>query len=66
MRLPKNKRTHGRTRRAWENNIKVNFQGVSWRGTDCTDLAEDREGRWVLLNAVMNLWGFHKMREILD
>jgi hypothetical protein len=60
VRLPKYKRTHGRTRSAWENNIKVNLQGVRWRGTDCIDLAQDREGWWVLLNEVMNLWDYIK------
>jgi hypothetical protein len=33
-------------------------------GMDCIDLAWDRDRWWTLVNAVMNLLEFHKMREI--
>jgi hypothetical protein len=45
----------GIPRRSWENNIKVNFQYVRWRGMDYTDLNKDRDRYQALVNAVMNL-----------
>jgi len=52
---PERKKTLGRYRRRWKNNIKMDLQEVGWRGTDWTDLAQDTD-RWrALLNAVMNL-----------
>jgi hypothetical protein len=32
------KRSLGRPRRRWQNNIKI-----EWSGMDCTDLAQDRD-----------------------
>ena len=44
-----------RTRRRWEDNIKMVFEEVGRGGMDWIDLAQDRD-RWrELLNAVMNL-----------
>jgi hypothetical protein len=38
-----------------EDNIKMNLQGVGWRGMDWIALAQDRD-RWQgLVNAAMNL-----------
>ena len=49
------KRSLGRPRRRWEDNIMVDLQEVGCGGMDWTELAEDR-GRWrALVNAVMNL-----------
>jgi hypothetical protein len=49
------KRPLGRTRRRWEDNIKMNRQEVEWIGMDWIALAQDRE-RWrTFVNAVMNL-----------
>ena len=49
------KRPPGRLRLRWEDNIKINLQGVGWVGMDWIDLDQDRE-RWrALVNAVMNL-----------
>ena len=43
-----------RTRRRWEDNIKMDLQEVGCEGTDWIDLTQDR-GRWrALVNAVMN------------
>jgi hypothetical protein len=51
---PEGRRPLGRPRRRWEDNIKMDLQGVGW----CMDwimLAQDRD-RWrALVNAVMNL-----------
>jgi len=44
----------GRTKRRWEDNIKMDLQKMGWKGMDWIDLAEDRE-RWrELVNVVMN------------
>jgi len=52
---PGGKRSLGRPRRRWEDNIKMDLQEVGWGGIDWIDLAEDRD-RWrALVNAVMNL-----------
>ena len=49
------KRLLGRTRRRWEDNIKMDLQEVGCVGMDWIELAQDRD-RWrALVNAVMNL-----------
>jgi hypothetical protein len=51
---PEGNRPLGRTRRRWEDNIKMKPQEVGW-DMDWIDLAQDRD-RWrALVNAVMNL-----------
>jgi hypothetical protein len=52
---PERKRSLGRPRRRWEDNIKMDLQEVG-RGTmDWIELAQDRD-RWrALLNAAMNV-----------
>jgi hypothetical protein len=45
----------GRSRRRWEDNIKMDLQEVGCEGVDWIELARDRD-RWrALVNAVMNL-----------
>ena len=52
---PEGKRSLGRFRRRWEDNIKMDFQEVGSGGMDWIELAQDRD-RWRTLgNAVMNL-----------
>ena len=60
---PVGKRTLGRPRRRWEDNIKMDLQEVGCGGMDWIDVALDRDMWRVLLNAVMNIH-FHKMRGI--
>ena len=44
-----------RTRRRWEDNLKMDLQEVGCRGMDWTELAQDRD-RWrAHVNSVMNL-----------
>ena len=45
----------GRPRRRWEDNIKMDLQEVRCGGMDWIDLSQDRDMRWTLVNAVMNL-----------
>jgi hypothetical protein len=49
------KRQLGRTRRRWENNIKMDLQEVGWGGMDWIDLTQDRESWRALVNAVRKL-----------
>ena len=52
---PEGKRPLPRTRRRWEDNIKMDLQEVGCGGMDRIKLAQDRD-RWrALVNAVMNL-----------
>ena len=52
---PEGKSPLGRPRRRWEDNIKMDVQGVGSGSMDWIELAQDRD-RWrALVNAVMNL-----------
>jgi hypothetical protein len=51
---PEGKRTLGRPRRKWEDNIKMNLQEVGGGRRDWMELAQDRD-RWrALVGAVRN------------
>jgi hypothetical protein len=49
------KRTLGRPRRRWVDNIRVDLQEVGCRYMDWIGLAQDRDKWRTLVNAVMNL-----------
>ena len=52
---PEGKRSLGRPRRRWEDNIKMDLQEVEEVCGDWMELAQDRD-RWrALVNTVMNL-----------
>jgi hypothetical protein len=51
---PEGKRSLGRSRRRWKDNIKMDLQEVGCGGMDWIELDQDRE-RWrALANVVMN------------
>jgi len=53
--MPEEKRTLGRPKRRWEDDIKMDLLEVGCGDTDWIELAQDRD-RWrALVNAVMNL-----------
>jgi len=53
---PEGKRSLGRFRRRWEDNIKMDLQEVGCEGMDWIELTQDKD-RWrALVNAVMKLW----------
>jgi hypothetical protein len=49
------KRTLGRQRRRWVDNIKMDLRGIGWYGVDWIDLAQDRDQWRALVNTAMNL-----------
>jgi hypothetical protein len=52
---PEGKRSLGRPRHRWEDNIKMDLQQVGSGDMDWIEVAQDRD-RWrALMNAVMNL-----------
>ena len=60
---PEGKRPLGRPRHRWEDNIKMDLQGVGGGCGEWMELAQDRD-RWrALVSTVMNL-GVPKMRGI--
>ena len=52
-----------RPRRRWEDDNKIDLQEVGWKDMDWTDLDQDRDRWWLLVNAVMK-FRIYKMRGI--
>jgi hypothetical protein len=52
---PEGKKSLGRPRRRWVDNIKMDIREIGWGGMDWIDLAQDREQWRALVNNVMNL-----------
>jgi 3-oxoacyl-ACP reductase-like protein len=52
---PEGKKPLGRSRRRWEDNIKMDLQEVGCVGMDWIGLAQDRDSWRALVNAVINL-----------
>jgi hypothetical protein len=50
------KRSLGRHRGRWEDNIRMDPTEIGWEIMDWMHLAQDRDQWWVLVNKVMNLW----------
>ena len=51
--IPEGNRPNGRHSRRWEDNIKMNLRNVGCGGTDCFDLAQDKDRWWTLVNDLM-------------
>jgi hypothetical protein len=51
---PEGKRPLGRTRRRWEDNIKMDLQEMGCGGMDWIELVHGRDSWPALVNAVMN------------
>jgi hypothetical protein len=52
---PEGKRSLGRPRRRWVDNIKMDLTEIGWYGVDWIELAQDRDQWRALVNTVMNL-----------
>jgi len=55
MGKPEGKRSLGRPKHRWEDNITMDLQEVGCGGMDWIKLAQDRDRWQALVNAVMNL-----------
>jgi hypothetical protein len=53
---PEGKRPLGRSRRRWEDNIKLDLREIEIDGADWIQLAQDRVQWRICVNTVMNLW----------
>jgi hypothetical protein len=49
------KRPLGRTRRRWEDEIRMDLREIGRRSVEWIQLAQDRGRLWALVNTVMNL-----------
>ena len=54
MGQPGAKRPLGRLRRRWDDNMKMDLQGLGRRDMDWIELAQNRDRWWVLVTTVMN------------
>jgi hypothetical protein len=52
---PEGKRPLGRPSRRWEDGIRMDLEEIGWGGVEWIHLAQDRDRRRALVNAVMNL-----------
>jgi hypothetical protein len=52
---PEGKRPLGIPRRRRVDNITVDFREIRWGGMDWINLTQDRDRRWALVNAIMNI-----------
>jgi hypothetical protein len=55
VRKPEGKRSLGRPKRRWEDNIKMDFREVEGGRGDWIELAQDRDGWRALASTVKNL-----------
>jgi hypothetical protein len=56
MGKPEGKRPLGRPRHRWVDNIRMDLGEAAWGDVDWIDLAQERDKRRALVNAVMNLF----------
>jgi hypothetical protein len=55
MGKPAGKRSLGRQRRRWVDNIKMDLREIGWDRVDWIDMAQDRDKWRALVNTVLNL-----------
>jgi hypothetical protein len=49
------KKSLGKPRRRWQDNINMDFREIGWGGMDWIDLTQDRDHWRALVTTVMNL-----------
>jgi hypothetical protein len=55
MGKPEGKSPLGRRRHRWKDGIRVDLRKIGWGSVEWTQLAQDRDWWWALVNMVMNL-----------
>jgi hypothetical protein len=60
---PERKRPLDRTRRRWEDNIRMGLEEIGWEDVHCMHVSEDRDQWRVPVNTVMNPQGCIKVGE---
>jgi hypothetical protein len=55
MGKPEGKRPLGRPRHRWGEGIRMYVREIGWGSVDWTQLAQDRDQWWAVVNTVMNL-----------
>jgi hypothetical protein len=53
-RRPEDKRTVGRRRHRWQDNVKMNLGKIGWEDVDWMHLTQDRDKRRATVNTIMN------------
>jgi hypothetical protein len=56
VKKPGGKRPLERPRFEREYNINVDLKDVGWEGLDWTNLAQDMDRRWAVVNTVLKFW----------
>jgi hypothetical protein len=52
---PEGKRTLGRSRRRWVDNVRIDLRKIGQKDVDWIDLTQERDLWWVFVNTKMNL-----------
>jgi hypothetical protein len=52
---PEGKKSFGRPRHRWEDNITIDLREIGWEGADWMNMAQDGDQWQALVNMVMNL-----------
>jgi hypothetical protein len=55
MEKPEGKRPLGRPRNRWEDGIRMDLRDIGWGRVEWTQLAQDRDRWWALVNTVISL-----------
>jgi hypothetical protein len=63
--MPEGKRPHGKSTCRSEDNIRMDFTEIGWRGMNWIQLVQVRDQYRDLMNTV-NLWDPYKARSFLD
>jgi hypothetical protein len=63
---PEAKRSRGRPRRRWVDNIKMDLREIGWKVMNWINMSQDIDQWKALVNTVMNLRGYTKCWEVLE
>jgi hypothetical protein len=55
-RTSEGKRPFGRSRRRWDDNIRMDRREIGWEGVDWIHLAQDRDQLPAVVDTVTKLW----------